>query len=114
MVGVEDFTAFGFSFGNVRITSTKLDRVSGTNGGTGRAVAFFATMGAEVTFYRMVLFRVVPDRAIGAGNCAFAAAGATVLVNLDNACDRVLANGLWVYRTGAQTCGTLTLLARDR
>ena len=95
------------------ISITKLDSCCGAYRGASRPVAFSASMCAQVTFNGMVLFCIIANSAIGTGGSAFTASCASIFINLNDTCFKVLAYGFWADRTGAKTGRPFALLASD-
>ena len=86
------------------------DRVARADAGTGGTGSLGAAVGTQIAFHRMMAARIVPHGPVGAGGHAFAAAGAQILVDRDDAGLRMLRDRLRIDRTGAQTGGPFAVL----
>ena len=84
MISVEDFALFIGGLLEQRGAVVVADRARRADRRAGGALVIGATLGTEITFHR-----VVADRAVGAGQCAFAATGAAVLIDRYHAGDGV-------------------------
>ena len=64
------------------VALTELDRLAGTDAGTGRRrFAIFPAVGTEIAFHRVMVDRVIAHRAIGTRDHTFTAAGTAVFVD---------------------------------
>src|SRR6185503_7173291 len=114
MIVVAHTTTVRFGLRKVPGVRAERDCVSRTYAGTRRRSARGAAIGAQVALDGMMVDAVVAHRAIGARDHAFAASGAAVLDDADDARRRVLDDRLRIDRARAQTGGSLAVLAGDR
>ena len=106
--------AIAFGLRHHRRALAEGDRMPGADAGAGgRRLSLRPPVGAEIAFDGVVVDRVVAHRAVGAGNHAFAAAGAAALVDPDDAGHRILGNRLGIDRAGPEACRPVAMLAAD-
>ena len=113
VIGVENFAAVLPGLLEQRGAVIEGNRARRADHGAGWPQVALPALGAKVALDRVMLLGVVTDGAVGAGQGAFATAGAAVLVHRHHAGNRVLGNCLGINRAGAQAGGALALLAGD-
>ena len=91
-----------------------LNRLRRTHARASRRLPLCATVGAEIAFHRMMLFRIVAHRAVRARNHALTAASAARFDNAHHAGDRIFRNRFRVDRTRTKTRRPLAVLAGQR
>ena len=89
----------------------ELNCMAWTDFRAGRLQSFRTAVRAQITLDGVVSCRVIPHRAVGAGNDTFSATGASLLEDLDQSRQRVLRDSLGNYWTGPETSRTLAMLA---